>query len=200
MSAVPLQLLVGLGNPGPQYARTRHNAGFLWVDELVRRHGASLRAEPRHAGELGRVQIGGRDLWLLKPMSFMNNSGAPVRSVASFYRIPPEAILVAYDELDFPPGVVRLKKGGGAAGHNGLRDIIAQLGAEFWRLRIGIGHPGEKSAVLGYVLGRPAAQEAGLLEQAIAGAADAVPVLLAQGAQIAMQQLHSRDPGPQPQP
>ncbi len=198
MSAVPLQLLVGLGNPGPQYARTRHNAGFLWVDELARRHGASLRSESRHAGELGRVQIGGHDLWLLKPMSFMNNSGGPVRSVAAFYRIPPEAILVAYDELDFPPGVVRLKNGGGAAGHNGMRDIIAQLGPDFWRLRIGIGHPGDRSAVLGYVLGRPAAQEAELLEKAIADAADAVSVLLSHGANKAMQQLHTREPGPDP--
>jgi len=126
----------------------------------------------------------------------MNRSGDPVRSVASFYKMPLASILVAYDELDFPPGVVRLRQGGGAAGHNGMRDVIAQMGDGFWRLRIGIGHPGDRSQVLDYVLGRPTAADAQLIDEAIGVAVDAVPVLLTEGAQIAMNRLHSRDPVP----
>ncbi|HXZ58823.1 MAG TPA: aminoacyl-tRNA hydrolase [Steroidobacteraceae bacterium] len=194
MSGEALKLIAGLGNPGTEYARTRHNAGFQFVDELAARHGATFRSEPRHRGELARARIGAADLWLLKPMNYMNHSGDAVQSVASFYKVPLESILVAYDELDFPAGVVRLRQGGGAAGHNGLRDVIAQLGDEFWRLRIGIGHPGERSQVLDYVLGRPPAEEAQLIRAAIEAAADAVPVLLTEGAQIAMNLLHSRGP------
>jgi PTH1 family peptidyl-tRNA hydrolase len=129
-------------------------------------------------------------------MNYMNRSGDPVRSVASFYKVGIGSILVAYDELDFPAGVVRLRQGGGAAGHNGMRDVIAQMGDGFWRLRIGIGHPGDRSQVLDYVLGRPQTMEAQLINDAIAAAADALPVLLAEGAQIAMNRLHSRDPVP----
>ncbi|HEX8755771.1 MAG TPA: aminoacyl-tRNA hydrolase [Steroidobacteraceae bacterium] len=194
MAGLPLTLIVGLGNPGPTYARTRHNAGFELVDELARRTGASLRHEGRHQGELARASIAGTDLWLLKPMTYMNLSGQSVRSVAAFYRIAPQSILVAHDELDFPPGVVRLKEGGGAGGHNGLRDIIARLGDAFWRLRIGIGHPGDRDAVLDYVLGRPPAAEAGAIHEAVAAAADAVPVMLTDGGQKAMNRLHRRDP------
>ena len=196
MPGEPLKLIVGLGNPGTEYARTRHNAGFQFVDELARRHGAVFRSEPRHRAELARARIGDGELWLLKPMNYMNRSGDPVRSVASFYKVPLAAVLVAYDELDFPPGVVRLRLGGGAAGHNGMRDVIAQMGDGFWRLRIGIGHPGDRSQVLDYVLGRPQAAEAQLIQQAVDAAADAVPVMLAEGAQIAMNHLHSRDPAP----
>lgn len=193
MAGLPLRLIVGLGNPGPTYARTRHNAGFELVDELARRTGASLRHEGRHQGELARASIAGTDVWLLKPMTYMNLSGQCVRSVAAFYRIAPQSILVAHDELDFPPGVVRLKEGGGAGGHNGLRDIIAQLGDAFWRLRIGIGHPGDRDAVLDYVLGRPPAAEAGAIHEAVVAAADAVPVMLTDGGQKAMNRLHRRD-------
>jgi peptidyl-tRNA hydrolase, PTH1 family len=196
MSGEPLKLIVGLGNPGTEYARTRHNAGFQFLDELARRHGALFRSEPRHRAELARARIGESELWLLKPMNYMNHSGDPVRSVASFYKAPLASILVAYDELDFPAGVVRLREGGGAAGHNGMRDVIAQMGDGFWRLRIGIGHPGDRSQVLDYVLGRPGAAEAQLIRDAIAAAADALPVLLVEGAQIAMNRLHSRDPVP----
>ena len=123
----------------------------------------------------------------------MNHSGDPVRSVASFYKVPLEAILVAYDELDFPAGIVRLKRGGGAAGHNGMRDVIAQMGDAFWRLRIGIGHPGDRAQVLDYVLGRPSAADAALIEEALLAAADMLPVMVTEGAQIAMNRLHSRD-------
>src|SRR6516164_5019108 len=196
MAGEPLKLIVGLGNPGTEYARTRHNAGFRFVDELARRHGALFRSEPRHRAELARAHIGASELWLLKPMNYMNRSGDPVRSVASFYKVPLGSILVAYDELDFPAGVVRLRLGGGAAGHNGMRDVIAQMGDGFWRLRIGIGHPGDRAQVLDYVLGRAAAADAQLIQDAIGAAAEVVPVLLDQGAQIAMNRLHSRDPVP----
>jgi peptidyl-tRNA hydrolase, PTH1 family len=193
MAGEPLKLIVGLGNPGTEYARTRHNAGFQFLDELARRHGAVFRSEPRHRGELARARIGDADLWLLKPMSYMNHSGDPVRSVAAFYKVPVAGILVGYDELDFPVGVVRLKQGGGAAGHNGMRDVIAQMGDAFWRVRIGIGHPGDRSQVLDYVLGKPSQADTQLIGEALQAAADAVPVLLTQGAQIAMNRLHSRD-------
>jgi peptidyl-tRNA hydrolase, PTH1 family len=196
MAGEPLKLIVGLGNPGTEYARTRHNAGFQFVDELASRHQATFRSEPRHQAELARARVGGEDLWLLKPMSYMNRSGHPVRSVADFYKVPVGSVLVAYDELDFPAGVVRLKQGGGAAGHNGMRDVIAHMGDEFWRLRIGIGHPGDRSAVLDYVLGRPNAADAELIREALHAAADAVPVLLTEGAQIAMNGLHGRGPSP----
>ena len=196
MSGEPLKLIVGLGNPGTEYARTRHNAGFHFLDELARRHGATFRSEPRHQAELARARIAATDLWLLKPMSYMNHSGDPLRSVATFYKVPPEGILVAYDELDFPPGVVRLKQGGGAAGHNGMRSIIAHMGDAFWRLRIGIGHPGDRTLVLDYVLGRAPPEQAALIAAAIATAADAVPLLLTDGAQVAMTRLHTRDAAP----
>jgi PTH1 family peptidyl-tRNA hydrolase len=192
----PLKLIVGLGNPGTEYARTRHNAGFQFLDELARRHGATFRSEPRHHAELARARIAEADLWLLKPMSYMNHSGDPLRSVATFYKVPLQSILVAYDELDFPPGVVRLKQGGGAAGHNGMRSLIAHLGDAFWRLRIGIGHPGDRSMVLDYVLGRAPPEQAALIGEAIAAAVDAVPVLLNEGAQVAMTRLHTRDTAP----
>jgi peptidyl-tRNA hydrolase, PTH1 family len=193
MAGEPLKLIVGLGNPGTEYARTRHNAGFQFVDELARRHGAMFRSEPRHRAELARARIADAQLWLLKPMSYMNHSGDPVRSVASFYKVPLEAILVAYDELDFPAGIVRLKLGGGAAGHNGMRDVIAQMGDGFWRLRIGIGHPGDRTQVLDYVLGRPCAADAMLIQEALHAGADILPVMLTEGAQVAMNRLHSRD-------
>jgi len=200
MPGEPLKLIVGLGNPGTEYARTRHNAGFWFVEELASRHGALFRSEPRHRAELARARIGGSELWLLKPMAYMNHSGDAVRSVASFYKVPLDAILVAYDDLDFPPGVVRLKQGGGAAGHNGMRDVIAHMGDGFWRLRIGIGHPGDRAQVLDYVLGRPSAADTQLIRDALAAGADAMPVLLTDGAQIAMNRLHSRDPLPGPAP
>jgi peptidyl-tRNA hydrolase, PTH1 family len=196
MAGEPLKLIVGLGNPGTEYARTRHNAGFHFVEELARRYQAIFRSEPRHRAELARARIGQAELWLLKPMSYMNHSGDPVRSVASFYKVPLEAILVAYDELDFPAGIVRLKRGGGAAGHNGMRDVIAQMGDDFWRLRIGIGHPGDRTQVLDYVLGRPGPADGVLIQEALHAGADAVPVMLSEGAQIAMNRLHSRDPLP----
>ena len=190
MSALSLKLIVGLGNPGAEYAQTRHNAGFVFVDELAARHGGKFRSEFRHKGELARIRIGDEDLWLLKPMSFMNDSGGPVRSVATFYKVPLSSILVAHDELDFPAGTVKLREGGGAGGHNGLRDLIAQLGDAFWRMRIGIGHPGNRDAVMSYVLGRPQPADARLINEAIAAAAEAVPTIITEGPQKAMNRLH----------
>jgi PTH1 family peptidyl-tRNA hydrolase len=193
MSGVPLQLIAGLGNPGTEYARTRHNAGFHFVEELARRHGGTFRSESRYKGELAKVVINGTELWLLKPLNFMNLSGGPVHSVAGFYKIPTESILVAYDELDFAPGDVRMKVGGGAGGHNGVRDVISHMGDPFWRIRIGIGHPGERSAVLNYVLGRPSADDARLIDEAINAAIEVVPEMIAEGAQKAMNRLHNRN-------
>ena len=192
MPALPLRLVVGLGNPGERYARTRHNAGFWLVDELARRHGGTFRMEARHQSELARVSIQGHEVWLLKPQSFMNRSGAPLQSVAAFYRVPVGEILVAHDDLDLPTGTLRLKEAGGHGGHNGLRDCIATLGEAFWRLRIGIGHPGGKSDVVDFVLMKPAADEQRELRDSIDRAADIVPVLLADGAQKAMNQLHQK--------
>ena len=191
MAGVVLKLIVGLGNPGPEYARTRHNVGFWFIDELARRHAGTLRHEPRHQCELGRIRIGATELWLAKPLTYMNASGAAVRSLAQFYKIPPEEILVAYDELDLPPGTVRLKFGGGSAGHNGVRDLIAHLGGEFWRLRIGIGRPSGRGEGIDRVLSRPTRDETQQIEQTIAAGADALVVMLEQGAQLAMNGLHS---------
>ena len=196
MSGVPLKLIVGLGNPGPDYARTRHNAGFFFVDELARRHGGVFRSEPRHHGDLAKVRLDGTELWLLKPMTFMNRSGGSVQSVAAFYKVPAESILVAYDELDFQPGIIKLKQGGGAAGHNGMRDVIAHMGDQFWRLRIGIGHPGDRAAVLNYVLGRASAEDSRLIDEAIGAGLDVLPLLLSDGGQKAMNRLHSRNVAP----
>jgi PTH1 family peptidyl-tRNA hydrolase len=191
MPGRPLKLIVGLGNPGEEYARTRHNAGFGFVEELARRYGGAFRLEPRHHGELARIRIGAADLWLLKPMNYMNRSGGAAQSVAAFYKAPAPEVLVAYDDLDLPAGVARLREGGGAGGHNGMRDVIAQLGPDFWRLRLGIGHPGHRDKVLGYVLSRPPVEEDILIRQSIDAAADILPVLLAEGPQQAMHRLHT---------
>ena len=155
-------MVVGLGNPGSDYENTRHNAGALFVEALAREAGQTLRPEKKYHGLYARIQWQGLDLHLLNPSTFMNRSGQAVAALASFYRIAPEEILIAHDELDLPPGVVKCKKGGGHGGHNGLRDIIAKLGNNngFHRLRLGIGHPGHSSQVTGFVLGRAPRAEA----------------------------------------
>ena len=195
MSGTPLKLIVGLGNPGDEYARTRHNAGFWFVDELARRHGGSFRYESKHQGELARVRIGAHEIWLFKPMTYMNRSGGPTRSLATFYKVPVEEILVAHDELDFLPGVVKLKQGGGAAGQNGVKDLIAQLGDAFWRFRIGVGKP--PATGVEHVLSRPSAADEKVIRESIADAADAVPVILEQGGHRAMNTLHTRAAPPE---
>jgi PTH1 family peptidyl-tRNA hydrolase len=192
MAGHPLKIVVGLGNPGAEYARTRHNAGFWLVDELARRHGGVFRSEGKHQAELARVRIGGEDLWLVKPMSYMNRSGGPVSSVLGFYKLTPAPMLVAHDEIDLPSGTVRLKDAGGHGGHNGLRDIIAAQGDAFWRLRIGVGHPGSKHEVVDFVLTRAGAGEQRLIDDTIVAGADAIEEMLRSGAQIAMNKLHAR--------
>jgi len=187
-----IKLIVGLGNPGPEHQATRHNAGFWWVDEFARKHGVEFRQENKFHGLAARVQAEGRDIWLLKPQTFMNVSGRAVVALALFYKILPDEILVVHDELDLPPGSARLKLGGGHGGHNGLKDIIAHLGTrDFWRLRIGIGHPGERSEVVNYVLKAPRKEEQPLLDEALQRAQD-VSMLIVEGKlQAAMLKLHS---------
>ena len=160
MSGLALRVIVGLGNPGPEHLVTRHNAGFWFVDLLARRHGGEFRDYRKYSGETARISLSEQDIILLKPTTYMNRSGLSVRQLSDFYKIAPEEILVAHDELDLPVGTVRLKQGGGHGGHNGLRDTITHIGETFWRLRLGIGHPGNKADVIDYVLTRaPRAEE-----------------------------------------
>ncbi len=187
----PIDLVVGLGNPGGNYEQTRHNAGFWFVDALARQSG-TFRSESKFQGDVCKISLSGHDCWLLKPATFMNRSGQSVTALAGFYKIPAENILVVHDELDLPPGVARLKQGGGHGGHNGLRDIIARLGADFMRLRIGIGHPGSKEQVVDYVLQRPSLADQQQIDSAIAAALAVMPELLCGEAQRAMNQLHSK--------
>ena len=192
MAGLPLRIIVGLGNPGPEHQVTRHNVGFWFVDLLARRHGGEFRDYRKYSGETARVTIEGRELILLKPTTYMNRSGLSVRQISDFYKVVPDDILVAHDELDLPVGSVRLKNGGGHGGHNGLRDTIAHIGENFWRLRLGIGHPGNKAEVIDYVLTRAPRVEEDLILDAVNTAADAVPLILEQGAERAMTKLHSR--------
>jgi len=191
--ATSLCMIAGLGNPGSDYRGTRHNAGADFVEALAREHGATLQAESRFFGLTARIQCAGHDLRLLIPTTFMNRSGQAVAAMASFYKVAPEAILVAHDELDIPPGTARFKRGGGHGGHNGLRDIVSCLGNNnnFSRLRVGIGHPGHASRVTGYVLGKPTAAEREQIDASIDAAIAALPLLLAGEDTRAMTQLHS---------
>ena len=192
MAGLPLRVIVGLGNPGPEHLLTRHNAGYWFVDLLARRHGGEFRDYRKYSGETARITLNEREIVLLKPTTYMNRSGLSVRQLSEFYKISPEDILVAHDELDLPVGTVRLKQGGGHGGHNGLRDIIAHLGETFWRLRLGIGHPGNRAEVIDYVLTRAPRAEEDLILEAVGTAADSIPLLLEQGAERAMTRLHSR--------
>jgi len=192
MAGLPLRIIVGLGNPGPEHQVTRHNAGFWFVDVLARTFGGEFRDYRKYSGETARVTISGKDIILLKPTTYMNRSGLSIRQVSDFFKIAPDDILVAHDELDLPVGGVRLKHGGGHGGHNGLRDTIAHVGENFWRLRLGIGHPGNKADVIDYVLTRAPRFEEDLILEAVNTAADSIPLLLEQGAERAMTKLHSR--------
>ncbi len=192
MSASPLKLIVGLGNPGPQYEHTRHNVGFWFVDLLAQKHGERFKAENRFHGQVCRIRIDGHDCRMLKPMTFMNRSGQALIALAAYFEIAPEQILVAHDELDLPAGTVRLKLGGGGhAGHNGLRDIMGRFGSrDFHRLRIGIDHPQDRSRVVDYVLSRPGSADREAIEEALEQAADTLPELLAGEFQRVMNRLH----------
>lgn len=190
-----VRLIVGLGNPGSEYEGTRHNAGAELVSALAAQCGEVLREEKRFRGLTGRVDLAGADVRLLIPTTFMNRSGESVLSSLSFYRIPPSAMLVVHDELDLPPGVVRLKRGGGHGGNNGLRDVIRALGGnqDFGRLRLGVGHPGDKARVAGYLLSRAPASERRLLADAMDDALPVLPLLVAGAWERAMTELHTRN-------
>lgn len=188
-----IELIVGLGNPGAKYEATRHNVGFWFVDRLAQSKGSKLRHETKFHGELGKLDFDGHPLWLLKPSTFMNNSGQAVSALAQFYKIPVQQILVVHDELDIPPGALRVKEGGGHGGHNGLRDIVARLGSkDFVRLRIGIGHPGSSRDVTNYVLGKPSADDRNELDHAIDEALANLGLVTSGELQKAMNHLHSR--------
>lgn len=191
MSAA-VALIVGLGNPGPEYEDTRHNAGFWFVDAVAADAQLQFKPERRFHAEAARLNLQGSTCWLLKPQTFMNRSGMAVAAFARYYDIPPEAILVAHDELDFAPGTVRIKRGGGHAGHNGLRDLIAHLGSrDFLRLRLGIDHPGVGRDVANYVLSRPSRTDRDAVDQAIDAARSVLPLLLAGKEQQAIHRLHA---------
>ena len=191
MAGTPLAIIVGLGNPGPDHRLTRHNAGFWFVDALARAQGAQFRAHARYQGEVCRVSLDGRDVTLLKPQTYMNRSGLSIRSLLDYVKAPAGELLVVHDELDLPPGTARFKLGGGHGGHNGLRDTITHCGPDFWRLRLGIGHPGDKSQVIDYVLQRASSQDEQAIVQSVDAALQALPVFVRDGAEKAMHVLHS---------
>ena len=190
-----IDLIVGLGNPDPKYLLTRHNAGFWFVDALAKRYGGRFASERKLEGQAAEVAIDGRRVRLLKPMTYMNLSGRSLAKAVGYYKLPLERVLVAYDEIDLPPGRLKLKFGGGHAGHNGMRSVIEHVGADVWRLRIGVGHPGRglKSAS-GHVLQRAAGAEEDSIVEAIGHALDCVPLLLEKGPALAMNRLHAYKP------
>ena len=188
-----IQLIVGLGNPGPEYEPTRHNAGFWFVDELVRRCRQSFRSEQRFHGDVARCLLDGNECRLQKPMTFMNRSGQAVSALARFFKIPLQQILIVHDELDLPAGTIRLKKGGGHGGHNGLRDLISHLGSkDFHRLRVGIGHPGHRDQVVDYVLRKPSKEDRRQIDDAIYDALNVMPDVVEGKFEFAMNSLHVR--------
>ena len=189
----PIRIIAGLGNPEEKYERTLHNAGFWFVDALARKYGGSYRYEKKFDADFCRINLHGEDVWLVKPQSYMNLSGQPIRGVLDYYRLRPTELLVAHDEIDLPPGTVRLKAGGGHGGHNGLRDIIRHCGAEFLRLRLGVGHPGEKHKVTNYVLKRGAGDIEDAVERNIEAAIDVMPDLVDGDVNAAMKKLHTKD-------
>jgi PTH1 family peptidyl-tRNA hydrolase len=191
--AVPLKLIVGIGNPGDQYANTRHNAGIWFVERFANLHGGVFKEEKKFFGRVANVVYEGQELRLLIPSTYMNESGKSVGSLASFFRIPANRILIAHDELDLAIGVIRFKQGGGLAGHNGLRDITSSLGGnqDFNRLRIGVGHPGTKSQVTGHVLGKASAEDKDVIGQCIDEALECMPLAIKGGWEKAMNRLHN---------
>jgi PTH1 family peptidyl-tRNA hydrolase len=192
MSGTPLKIIVGLGNPGPEHLLTRHNAGFWFVDALAAKLDGRFRSHNKFHGDICRVQLCGQEISLLKPSTYMNRSGLAIRALADYVKVPPGEILVVHDEMDLPVGEARFKLGGGAGGHNGLRDTVTHMGPDFWRLRLGVGHPGDKSQVIDYVLRRaPKAEEEQILA-AIEQSLTALPVFLEQGSERAMNGLHSK--------
>ena len=200
IAGIMIKLFVGLGNPGTEYAATRHNAGFWWIDALAKDLKVTLVPERGYHGLVARTTLHGQTLWLLEPQTFMNLSGKSVAALARFYKIQPEEILVAHDELDVVPGQAKLKFGGSHAGHNGLRDLHGQLGTgEYWRLRLGIGHPGVKAEVINWVLQKPAPEQRIAMEESITRTLNAVPAMLAGEMDKATLIVHTSKP-PRPKP
>ncbi len=200
-----IKLFVGLGNPGPEYEATRHNAGFWWIDALARELKTGLIMDKGYHGLVARATVHGNTVWLLQPQTFMNLSGKSVGALARFFKITPQEVLVAHDELDIAPGQVKLKFGGSHAGHNGLRDIHAQLGSgDYWRLRLGVGHPGSKDEVVNWVLKKPSLDHRIAIEQCIDRSLKALPALLAGDMEKATLLVHTHKPprahSPAPQP
>lgn len=194
-----IRLMVGLGNPGAEYDATRHNAGFWFIDEVARKLKVSLQPERSYFGLAARANTADGPVWLLEPMTFMNLSGKSVAALARFFKIAPEEILVAHDELDLLPGQVKLKLGGSHAGHNGLKDIHAQLGSpDYWRLRLGIGHPGVKAEVVNYVLRKPSAEHREAIDKSIEQSIAVLDLLLAGEMERAMMKIHAKPPRPKP--
>ncbi len=191
--SIDLKVIVGLGNPGPKYTETRHNAGFWFIEQVARKYGATFRSDKKFHGEVAKASIEGKDIWLLKPDTFMNRSGLAVQSLLSFYRITADQLLVAHDEIDLPPGTIKLKTGGGHGGHNGLRDIISQLATkDFHRLRIGVGHPGSKDQVVDYVLRNASLDDRISIDRDIDDAVAVMPELASGDMERAMHILHSK--------
>lgn len=186
-----IKLIVGLGNPGNEYVDTRHNAGFWFLDELAKSYQRHFKTDKKFFGDIARINVNGQDIWLLKPTTFMNLSGQALQALAQFYKIKIENILVVHDELDLDSGIARLKKGGGHGGHNGLRDISSRSGKDFWRLRLGIGHPGDRNKVTGYVLNKPSQDDRISIERAIDNAIRVIDEIAAGEMQKAMNTLHS---------
>jgi PTH1 family peptidyl-tRNA hydrolase len=191
---IDLKVIVGLGNPGSKYTETRHNAGFWFVEELAAASGNPFRSDKKFHGEVTKISLAGNDIWLLKPDTFMNRSGLAVKSLMSFYRLKPENLLVAHDEIDLLPGTIKLKTGGGHGGHNGLRDIISHLGTkDFHRLRVGVGHPGNKDDVVDYVLRRPSHEDRSAIDQTIFDARGVMSLLAEGSLEKAMHKLHTNN-------
>ena len=190
--STPIQLIVGLGNPGDKYTATRHNAGFWFLDLLARQYHTSFKAEAKFKADVASIDISGERVWLLKPNTFMNLSGESLGPFAKYYHIAPENTLVVHDELDLPPGTSRYKLAGGHGGHNGLRDIFKHFSKEFWRLRVGIGHPGNKDQVLSFVMRPPSSNEQSLIDDSLDRAADTLSDAFAGDMEAAMRALHKK--------
>jgi PTH1 family peptidyl-tRNA hydrolase len=194
MAGTAIAAIIGLGNPGPEHLLDRHNAGFWFADRLAVRERTSFRANSRYHGDVAKVVLRGVETVLLKPQTYMNRSGIAVRSLLDYLKISPSELLVVHDELDLPPGVARFKFGGGAGGHNGLRDTIRHVGPDFWRLRLGVGHPGDRDRVVSYVLQRASRDEESAIHEAIDAALDGLDTFVEAGAEKAMHRLHTRKP------
>jgi PTH1 family peptidyl-tRNA hydrolase len=188
-----IRIIAGLGNPEEKYERTLHNAGFWFVDALAVKYGGSFRYEKKFDTDYCKIKLHDQDIWLVKPQSFMNRSGGPIRALMDYYRLKVTDLLVAHDEIDLPPGTTRFKNGGGHGGHNGLRDIVQHCSAEFVRLRIGVGHPGDKSMVTNYVLKRGGADVERAIEDSVVEAVDVMPLLIEEGLNAATKALHTKE-------